>query len=263
MTIARVRGIELAYDDEGTGRAVVLLHGYPFNRSMWRQQLVELKGFRRVIAPDLRGHGESQVAPATIEAMSRDVEALMTALEIPNATIGGLSMGGYVALAFYRLFPLRVRRLVLAGTRASADTEQGKQAREKQKERALQEGMNGIADDLLAKLFAPATLVKHTDVIQRVRQMIIQTNPEGAAAALTAMAERDDQTTLLSRIVSPTLIICGRHDTITPLQDSEMMQREIAGSKLVVIEDAGHVSNLEQPEQFNRALLEFLQKQED
>jgi pimeloyl-ACP methyl ester carboxylesterase len=262
MPLARVRGIELAYDDQGTGRAVVLLHGYPFNRSMWRPQIVELKGFCRVIAPDLRGHGESQVAPATIEAMARDVEALMTALEIPNATIGGLSMGGYVALAFYRLFPLRVRELVLADTRASVDTEEGKQARAKQKERALRKGMNGIADDLLAKLFAPSTLAKHPEVVEQVRGMIIRTNPEGAAAALTAMAERDDQTTFLSRILCPTLIICGRNDTITPLQDSELIQREIAGAKLVVIEDAGHVSNLDQPEQFNRALLEFLQQQD-
>ncbi|HLE63582.1 MAG TPA: alpha/beta fold hydrolase [Pyrinomonadaceae bacterium] len=262
MPIARVRGIELAYDDEGTGRGVVLLHGYPFNRSMWRRQIVELKGFCRVITPDLRGHGESQVAPSTIETMARDVEALMTALEIPNATIGGLSMGGYVALAFYRLFPLRVRELVLADTRASVDTEEGKQDRSKQKERALREGMNGIADDLLAKLFAPSTPAKHPEVVEQVRGMVVHTNPEGAAAALTAMAERDDQTTFLSRIVCSTLIICGRHDTITPLLDSELMQREIAGSKLVVIEEAGHVSNLEQPEQFNRALVGFLQQQD-
>jgi 3-oxoadipate enol-lactonase len=259
MSKVRVRGIELAYDDEGNGQAVVLLHGYPFNRSMWRPQINELKGSCRVIAPDLRGHGESDLAPATIEAMARDVEALMTALEIPNATIGGLSMGGYVVLTFCRLFPLRVRGLVLANTRASSDTEQAKQSRVQQKDRALREGMEGIADDLLAKLFAPTTPADQPGMVEGVRQMMLQTKPEGAAAALSAMAERDDQTTFLSRILSPTLIICGRQDTITPLADSELMHREIDGSRLVVIEGAGHLSNLEQPVQFNLAVLDFLQ----
>lgn len=259
MSKVHVRGIELAYDDDGVGQAVVLLHGYPFNRSMWRPQIDELKSSRRLISPDLRGHGESEVAPATIEEMARDVEALMTALEVPNATVIGLSMGGYVTLAFCRLFPLRVRGLVLADTRASADTEEGKKNRIQQKERALSEGMKGIADDLLAKLFAQATPAVSPEVVQRVRQMMLQTKPEGAASALEAMAERDDQTTFLSSILSPTLIICGRQDSITPVKDSELMQREIRGSKLVVIENAGHLSNLEQPEQFNRAVLEFLQ----
>lgn len=257
MSKVHVRGIELAYDDEGVGQAVVLLHGYPFNRSIWRPQIDVLKSSCRLIVPDLRGHGESEVAPATIEEMARDVEALMTALEVPNATLIGLSMGGYVTLAFCRLFPLRVRGLVLADTRASADTEEGKQNRIQQRERALSEGMKGIADDLLAKLFAHDTV--SSEVVQRVRQMMLQTKPEGAASALKAMAERDDQTTFLSSILSPTLIICGRQDNITPVKDSELMQREIRGSKLVLIENAGHLSNLEQPEQFNRAVLEFLQ----
>jgi pimeloyl-ACP methyl ester carboxylesterase len=258
MSKLRVREIELAYNDEGQGPSVVLLHGYPFNRSLWREQVDDLKGSFRVVAPDLRGHGETEVAPATIEAMARDVEALMTALEIPNAILGGLSMGGYVALAFCRLFPLRVRGLILADTRASADTEQGKQNRSQQREQILQAGMRVVADEMLTKLFAPATLAKPSAAVEHVRQMILQTKPDGAAAALTAMAERDDQTSFISQIRSPTLIVCGRHDVITPLADSEFMHHEISGSQLVVIEEAGHVSNLEQPKQFNRALREFL-----
>jgi pimeloyl-ACP methyl ester carboxylesterase len=259
MSKLRVQEIELAYEDEGAGQAIVLLHGYPFNRSMWNPQIKALKGSHRVIAPDLRGHGETDVAPASIEDMARDVEALMAALEVPNAVIGGLSMGGYVALTFCRLFPMRVRALVLADTRASAETEEGKKNRSTQREKVLREGMNSIATDFLAKVLGHGTVVARPEVVEQVQQMILQTKPEGAAYALEAMAGRPDQTTFLSSIRSPALIICGREDAITPLTDSELLQREIRGSKLVVIEDAGHVSNLEQPDQFNQALSEFLQ----
>lgn len=255
-----VRGIEIAYDDVGSGPSVVLLHGYPFNRSMWRDQLVELQQDHRVIIPDLRGHGESAVAqsPATMERMAGDVASLLEILNVSRATIAGLSMGGYVALAFYRLFPLRVRSLVLADTRPQEDTEEGKQNREKQAEKALKEGMEGIADALLPKLLAAETVATRPEVVKRVRKMIVETTPEGAAAALRGMAQRQDHTSFLSRIIAPTLIIVGSEDTLTPVDDAEMMHREIGGSRMEVIKGAGHVSNIENPEQFNQALVSFL-----
>ena len=152
-----LRGIEIAYDDVGSGPSVVLLHGYPFNRSMWREQVEDLRQNHRIIVPDLRGHGESAVTPgpATMESMALDVASLLETLNISRATIGGLSMGGYVALAFYRLFPLRVRSLVLADTRPQEDTEEGKQNREQQAEKALKEGMEGIADAYVAEVAGP------------------------------------------------------------------------------------------------------------
>ena len=255
-----VRGIEIAYDDVGSGPSVVLLHGYPFNRSMWRDQLVELQQNHRVIIPDLRGHGESAVAqsPATMQNMAGDVASLLEVLNISRATIVGLSMGGYVSLAFYRLFPMRARVLVLADTRAQADTEEAKQNREKQAEKALKEGMEGIADALLPKLLAAETVSARPEIVKRVRKMIVETAPEGAAAALRGMAQRQDQTSFLSRIIAPTLIIVGSEDTLTPAGDAEMMHREIGGSRLEVIKGAGHVSNIEKPEEFNRALIKFL-----
>ena len=255
-----VRGIEIAYDDVGSGPSVVLLHGYPFNRSMWRDQLVELQQHHRVIIPDLRGHGESAVteSPATMQRMAGDVASLLETLNISRATIGGLSMGGYVALAFYRLFPLRVRSLLLADTRAQEDTEEAKQNREKQAEKALQEGMEGIADALLPKLLAAQTVAKRPEIVKRVRKMIVETAPEGAAAALRGMAQRQDQSSFLSRIIAPTLIIVGSEDALTPLADAEVMHSEIGGSRLQVIEGAGHVSNIENPEEFNKALVKFL-----
>ena len=155
-------GDRIAYDDVGSGPSVVLLHGYPFNRSMWREQVEVLRQTHRVIVPDLRGHGETAVTPGpvTMQSMAYDVASLLETLNISRATIGGLSMGGYVALAFYRLFPLRVRSLVLADTRPQADTEEAKQSREQQAEKAVAEGMGGIADALLPKLLAPETVAE-------------------------------------------------------------------------------------------------------
>ena len=254
-----VRGIEMTYEDVGSGPSVVLLHGYPFNRSMWADQMAELKKHHRVIVPDLRGHGGSAVSQAaSMQTMATDVASLLETLNISRATIGGLSMGGYVALAFYRLFPLRVRSLVLADTRAQADTDEGKQNREQQAEKALREGMEGIADGLLPKLLAPETVTKHPEIVKRLRGMMAETNPEGAAAALRGMAGRQDQTSFLSRIIAPTLILVGSEDAITPVADSQLMHREIGGSRLKIIEGAGHVSNLERPEEFNAALVKFL-----
>lgn len=260
MSQIRVRGIEIAYDEVGSGPAVLMLHGYPFNRSMWREQGDALRNHYRVIAPDLRGHGETTITPgpASMDEMARDIAALMEALGVARGTLCGLSMGGYVALAFYRLFPLRVRTLVLADTRAQADTEEGKQDREQQAEQVLREGMAGIADPLLPKLLARETLANRWEVVARVREMILNTKPEGAAAALRGMAQRTDQTSFLWRIIAPTLIIVGSEDRLTPPQEAAQMRCEIGGSRLAVIDGAAHVSNIERPEQFNQVLTSFL-----
>lgn len=268
MKTAKLRGIEMAYDDVGAGPSVVLLHGYPFNRGLWREQAEVLSdsGYR-VITPDLRGLGETLLpageqaaAATTMDEMARDVAALLEQLEIQRAVVGGLSMGGYVTLSFYRRFPLHVRALVLADTRPQADTDEARSSREEQAETILRDGMEAIADGFLQKALAPATLAGRADVVARVREMITGTNPQGAAAALRGMAARVDQTDFLPRILAPTLIIVGREDKLTPPQDAELMRREIRGSHLEIINDAAHISNVEQPAPFNRALADFLRK---
>jgi 3-oxoadipate enol-lactonase len=260
MSSIRLDDIQMAYTDTGIGRPVVLIHGYPFNRSLWSEQVTALSNSYRVIAPDLRGFGETDSAagPATMNRMAHDVAELMDQLEIPRAVIGGLSMGGYVALAFYKQFPSRVRGLVLADTRAQPDTEEAKQTRAQQAEQAMSEGTAGIADAMLPKLLTPDTVSKRPEIVIRVREMMLKTKPEGAASALMGMAEREDQTPLLSQISAPSLILVGAEDAITPVADSEKMHRAISDSRLVVLENAGHVSNLERTEQFNHALLGFL-----
>ncbi|HZB43975.1 MAG TPA: alpha/beta fold hydrolase [Pyrinomonadaceae bacterium] len=259
---ARVRGIEIAYDDSaGAGAPVVLLHGFPFNRSLWREQAAALGAAHRFVTPDLRGHGGTTVTGgrATMEAMAEDVAALLDELGLNRVVLGGLSMGGYVALAFYRLFPERVRALVLADTRPQADDDKARQTREETAQRALREGMGVIVESMLPKMLAPATLEGEPHVVSRMREMMLGTEPEGAAAALRGMAVRRDQTDLLERIKVPTLIVVGAEDAITPPKDSGTMHALISGSLMNVIAGAGHVSNVERPAEFNRALAEFLE----
>jgi 3-oxoadipate enol-lactonase len=256
MSKVHVRGLELAYEDAGAGVPVLLLHGFPFNRSLWREQLPVLSQRHRVITPDLRGFGETTATaePATMETMAEDVLALIDALNLERVVLGGLSMGGYVALAFYRLYPERVRALMLADTRPQADTAEARRNRETLAERVLAEGMQPIADAMLPKLLTPATHRERPEIVARVREMIMTTSSIGAAAALRGMALRRDQTDLLPEINVPTLIIVGSEDAITPPQDAELMQRAIRGSHLAVIAGAGHCANLERPDEFNRVL---------
>jgi pimeloyl-ACP methyl ester carboxylesterase len=272
---------ESPYDDVGRGPAIILLHGYPFDRSMWRGQIdvLSANGFR-AIAPDLRGFGEMSdklqfVADAegreterqaeayrtvtTMADMARDVAALMDKLKIDQAVICGLSMGGYVAFEFVHLFPTRVRALVLAGTRAPADNEQEKQARFQQVEQMLAKGMSGIAEASLPKLLAPRTLAEKPEVVARVREMILRSDPKGAAAAQRGMAARRNYSDDLAGVDVPTLVIVGRDDPIRPVADAEFMHDRIPGSRLEIIEDAAHMTNMEQPEAFNKALLGFLE----
>ena len=262
MKSIRIDDIQMVYTDTGAGRPLVLIHGYPFNRSLWKEQVAALSAGHRVIAPDLRGFGESEASDgtATMSRMAQDVALLLDHLEIARATIAGLSMGGYVALAFYKQFASRVRALILADTRAQADSDEAKQTRAQQAEKALTEGMAGIADAMLPKLLTPDTVSKRPEIVKRVRDMMLKTKPEGAAAALRGMAGRDDQTSLLPKITVPTLILVGAEDAITPVADSEQMHQAIAGSRLVVLENAGHVSNLERTDEFNQALIDFLQE---
>ena len=259
MRRIKTNAVETVFQDEGIGPALVLLHGFPFDRTMWRDQVEVLRRNYRVIAPDLRGLGEtrSPAEVATMDQMARDVAALLDQLEIDGAVICGLSMGGYVAFDFQHSFPDRVRGLVLAGTRAPADNDQEKQNRERQAARMQAEGMKGIAEETLPKLLAKETLARKPEVVKRVRKMIESNDADGAAAAQRGMAARRDYTGDLAQINVPTLIVVGREDSIRPVSDAEFMHRQIRNSGLEIIEDAAHVSNLDQPEVFNRALIEF------
>jgi 3-oxoadipate enol-lactonase len=228
---------------------------------MWRGQIAEFSERFRVVAPDLRGHGGTTFTrePSTMEEMADDVAALLDELNVPRAVVCGLSMGGYVALALYRAHPSRVRALVLADTRAKADAEDVRRMREENAQRALAEGMEPIVNSMLPKLLSERARAGSPEVVARLREMMLGVNPEGAAAALRGMALRRDQTDLLSKIDVPVLVVAGSEDNVTPPSEAEAMHALIEGSRLQVIEGAGHVSNVERPEEFDRALAEFLE----
>ena len=259
---AHVNGITIAYNDQGTGLPIVFLHAFPLNRTMWEPQEKALSSQSRVITIDLRGHGESD-APLwryTLEQSADDVHALLNQLAIQQALFVGLSMGGYILFAFYQKYGARVKGLILADTRAQADTEEGKDGRFQMAQTAYKKGPSAIADIMIPKLFSPATIQTKPDLVQHVRAMIEGNQISGIAGDLMAMAERPDSIPLLSQITCPTHIIVGELDQATPPSDAKLMADHIPNARLAVIPQAAHLANLEQPEAFNQIVATFAQE---
>jgi pimeloyl-ACP methyl ester carboxylesterase len=259
-----VNGVTVAYDEVGSGDdVIVLVHGHPFNRSMWRPQIDAIvRAGWRVIVPDLRGYGDSTVVPGVtpLEQFARDVAALLDARGVASAVFGGLSMGGQIVMECCRLYPERVRALLLAATFPQADTEDRKTARRMMAERLLREGMDGYATEVLPKMVAPPNIAALRDVAEHVRTMMRGTSPEGAAAALRGRAERPDYQDTLSRMDVPATIIVGDQDAFTTRADAERMRDLLKQSELVWLEGSGHMPNLERAAEFNEALLRLLRR---
>ena len=256
-----VNGINIDCRDEGEGLPVIFIHAFPLNQTMWNDQLTGLRGTCRAITLDLRGFGRSGFASGahSIEQMALDVRGLMNKLGIERAVLVGLSMGGYVTFAFFRNHPECVQALVLADTRATADAQDARERRIKSAERAERDGSTAIADDMVPLLLGRSSRATRPDLIARTREMIEANSPAGIAAAQRAMAARRDSTDLLAAINLPVLVIVGSEDSLTPVAEAESMHQALRGSRLEIIEGAGHLSNLEQPRLFNTALSDFLQ----
>jgi 3-oxoadipate enol-lactonase len=256
-----INGIELHYHDEGNGLPVIFIHAFALNQTMWKEQVAKLKDGYRCISLDLRGFGHSQVRdePSLMNQMADDVRELMKLLEIEKAVVIGLSMGGYIALAFYRKYAESVRALVLADTRATADTDEAKANRLRSAEKALREGSSAIADETTPKLLGDTSLSDRPEIVKLVHEIQASNSPAGIAAAQRGMAARLDSTDLLARIDVSTLVIVGSEDKLTPVAEAEVIHQGIAHSRLVVIERSGHLSNMETPAEFNRVLIEFLE----
>lgn len=261
----KVRGFEMAYEDTGgNGVPLLLIHGFPLDHALWSAQIKHLADVARVIAPDLRGFGES--APSvpgdavTMDTYADDLRALLDALGIKSAAIAGLSMGGYIAFAFYRKHAARVRALILANTKAGADSPEGKKARDDNATLAREKGVAEIAERMLPKMLTPKTIAEKIDVANTVRTMMSRQPVDGVVSALMAMRDRPDSTPTLAQISVPTLIITGAEDNLISPKESELMRDalRVPGARLVVIPGAAHLSNVEQPEMFNQAVREFL-----
>lgn len=254
-----VHGVELALDDRGSGPALLFVHGYPLDGTLWRHQAGAFPGWRTLI-PDLRGLGRSDAPDVgySMATYADDLAALLDAVEVDDVVLAGLSMGGYVAFEFLRRHRPRVRGLVLVDTRAQADSAEGRKGREAAMAVAREGGAPLIADQMLTKLLAPSA----PDALREsVREMMAASPVPGILGALVAMRDRPDSTELLPTLEGlPTLVVVGAEDVITPPADARAMAKAIPGARLAEIPGAGHLAPLEEPEAFNRQLGSFLDR---
>jgi 3-oxoadipate enol-lactonase len=257
--IATLNGVRLAWDDQGQGVPVVLLHGFPFSRWMWRPQVAALSRGHRVITPDFRGFGESGGLPESLEQLADDLHALVEHLGLSRFVLGGFSMGGYVAFRYLARHADRLSGLMLLDTRPEGDTEEGKQRRYAGIERIRSEGPRGFLDDFTKLVVSPRTMESRPDVVAEVRRLM-EARSDALAGGLRAMAERPDSTPVLGTVTVPALVVVGEDDKATPVESSRKMAAAIPGTDLVIIPGAGHVSSIEQSDAFNAALVMFLRR---
>jgi 3-oxoadipate enol-lactonase len=256
----QVNGITMACTDRGSGLPLVFLHAFPLNRTMWQPQEEGLSSGFRVITMDLRGHGESD-APLwhySLDQAADDICGLLDHLSIRQAVFIGLSMGGYILFSLYRKYPDRVRGLIFADTKAQGDSVESQQGRFQMAQTVYTQGPGAIADIMIPRLLSPATVGTKPATVQCVRAMIEGNQMSGIAGDLMAMAERPDSVPLLRRIGCPSYIIVGELDVATPVSDATFMAEHIPGARLAIIPQAGHLSNLEQPETFNEIVRAFM-----
>ncbi|WP_345977974.1 alpha/beta fold hydrolase [Sulfurimonas sp. HSL3-7] len=240
--------------------AIIMIHGFPFNKSMWNEQMEALREECRVVAYDVRGHGESDAGdePFSIELFVQDLLALMDALKIRRAMLCGFSMGGYIALNAIVNYPDRFNALVLSDTHCMADTPESKENRLKAIESLRENGIEAYADGSIEKLFAPESLRTKREEIAAVKEMILSTPERTVVKTLHALRERGETCSRLPEISVPVLILVGEKDAITPPSAAELMHEKIESSRLCVIEHAGHLSCMENPAAFINELKRFV-----
>jgi len=263
MPTSKVNNINLFYTVTGSGDTILLVHGHPFDHTMWDPQIDVFSKQYQVVAPDLRGYGKTALPKSgdtRFEDYATDMIALMDSLGIESFHLAGLSQGGQFIMEIFRQAPKRVKSLILADTFASLDTPEAKQLRYDTADRIEKEGMDFYADDAIFKMILREHVATMPKVAAHVLKMMKSTLLKGAATALRARAGRIDYlSVVLPTINVPTLVIVGRQDEFTPVTKAEEMQEKLQNCKLVIIEDAGHMPNLEHPDEFNKIVLDFLE----
>lgn len=267
MKTAKISTGELAYIDRGAGQPVVLIHGFPLDHTMWGAQIEVLSNRSRVIAPDLRGFGNSPLASADpqhgipMERYADDLaellDALQPAIDKPVVLVG-FSMGGYVAWQFVRKYPQRLRALVQCDTRSVADSEEARAGRLKMAENVAEWGSGRVAEMMGPKLIAPATYKSKPEVVSAVRRVVERTSPAAIAAAQRGMAGRPDMSSFLPQIKVPTLILVGANDVISLPAEMQTIAAAIPNAQFAIIPNSGHMTTMENPTAVNQALSTFL-----
>ncbi len=257
--IERIGGISMSWEERGEGPAVLFVHGFPHDHSLWDAQVAALGGRVRCLAPDLRGFGVSEVAgPWSMDQWADDLAALLDARGIERAVVCGLSMGGYIAFALWRRHRARVRALVLADTRAGADDETARAKRRETIELAREGGAAAVAERTMPGMIGKTTRERSPERAAQMRAMMERAPVEGIVGALEAMIARPDSAATLATIDVPTLVVVGDEDALTPPAEARAMHERIAGSRLEVIAGAGHASAFERPSAFSHVLGEFV-----
>lgn len=256
--------VEINFLDLGDSKKlpVILIHGMALDQTMWTPQIPVLKKLYRVVTYDIRGHGLSDAGDGqyTYKMLADDLIRLMDYLDIDQAVLCGLSMGGAIALRAYDMYPHRIRALILSDARSEADSNETKYWRENSIESIKNKGLETFADEFVTKIFARESFRRHPEAVKLIRNTVLSSSPEAVCGVLLAQAARTDMKHVLSKITAPTLIMVGEHDDFTPISSSQMMHDEIVNSEFNIISKAGHMSNLENPEEFNHNLMEFLGK---
>ena len=259
MPTAAVNGTNLYYHESGRGLPVVLVHGFPLDHRIWQKQAHDLAPVCRVITPDLRGFGKSPGGGSlTIASLAEDLYLLLQQIHALPCVLGGLSMGGYVALAYERHYASTLRGLMLIDTRAANDTPEGRAGRESMIELAKTGGSTAVAEKMLPKMLAGGKVDGPPEVVAHIKSIMESCPSETIQHALAAMRDRIDYRPTLGRIAAPTLIITGDSDVIVQPVESEEMHKAIRGSTLSVIPGAGHMAPMEQPQLVSRAIRQFL-----
>lgn len=252
----------MSYMDEGPRDAsvIILIHAFPLNKEMWAHQISALKGNFRVIRYDIRGHGESDIGvdDLSIDLFARDLISLIEQLKINKVILCGLSMGGYIALNAIKFHPNRFLGLVLSDTQCSGDNQETKETRLQAIDSIKQIGIEPYADSCIRNFFAAESFKIKQEEVVTVRSVIEKTPKETLCRTLTALINREESCSGLTEINIPVLIIVGKEDKITPVASSKFLHEQIKGSKMAVIDDAGHLSNLENPHRFNQEMNKFL-----
>jgi pimeloyl-ACP methyl ester carboxylesterase len=258
MPTFRSGDARLSYEVIGNGPDVVLLHPFPLNRYFWDSVTPQLSTRYRVILPDLRAHGDSELGegPATMQKLADDLSRLCREERVSKAFFVGVSIGGYLLFEFWRRYREQVAALVLANTRPGAETSESKASRLQLADKVLREGKDSFIEEMLSKLLSQATRTNRPDIADAARRMMQSMSAEDIAGVQRGMAERPDSVAMLATINVPTLLIAGEEDSI-PLSEFELMRQQIPGSRLQVISQAGHYAALEKPAEFGALLRKF------
>ncbi len=255
---ALIHNRRVGYSSSGEGPPLLLLHGFPLDRSMFSPQLEGLSHLARLITVDVPGVGASAPGPVAMDDIADLAADLLTHLEIERAVVGGVSMGGYAALAFARRHPSRLRGLVLCNTRAAPDDEPAKRGRRLLATLVRRDGPGALARRMLSKWFGPTTLASRPEVIERVLAIVARQSVDTIVALLEALHERPDATPHLGRIAVPVLVLSGDEDPLAGPQPTALWAAKITGAHHIAIAGAGHLPNLETPAACNAEIEKFL-----